>query len=328
MQAQVVAETVFEHGSQLVLRDDFACAVGQGVGARLPRIGGELCGGQAQGVHGVGHVEGVGDHFEAGALLQVGGEHAVELLALGPAARAVSVGVEGTVVGHDAHTACAPAGLPVGAAQAVAAQGDLRVSLRLRACFACGGLDHAARRIAVQLRQWSREHFDALGRCQAHGRGLALPVGNGGGNAIGDQANTAQAKGGTCAEATDGDLHVLCVVVTVERHHARHLAQGLGQVDLRASVADGLAIDHRHRSRGVQLALQHTPALDHDFIGVLGVRRGAQQTQNTTPIQTGFHMQLSGIRCTRGPHVGGRLEAIDSDDVADYRDRCRVSASR
>jgi hypothetical protein len=33
--------------------------------------------------------------------------------------------------------------------------------------------------------------------------------------------------------------------------------------------------------------------LDHDLIGALGVRRGAQQTQNTTPIQTIFHMRLS-----------------------------------
>jgi len=225
--------------------------------------------------------------------LQVGGEHAVELFALCTTARTVAVGVEGAVVGHQAHGTRAAAGLPVGAAHAVAAQGDLPVDLRLRACFAGGGLDDASGRVAIELRQWPREHFDALGRCQADRGGLALSVRDGGRNAVGDQADAAKPKRRTGAKAANGNLHILGVVVAVEHHHAGHLAQRLRQVDLRACVADGFAIDHRHRGGGVELALQHAAALDRDLIGALGVRCGAQQTQNTTPIQTIFHMRLS-----------------------------------
>ena len=54
-------------------------------------------------------------------------------------------------------------------------------------------------------------------------------------------------------KAADGDLHVLGIVVAVQRDDARRQAQGVGEIDLIAGVGDEVLIDEVCRGRCVEL---------------------------------------------------------------------------
>ena len=152
------------------------------------------------------------------------------------------------------------------ALQAVAAPGAGDIQLGLSARFAGEGLYDAARGIAIELRQRARQHLHAGGRAQGHGGRLALPVGRGGRNAVGDEANAAQPKGRPRAKPANGNLHVLRVVVAVERHHARHLGQGLRQIDSGPSLLNGAGVDVLHCCGRVKGFLSELAALHGDLL--------------------------------------------------------------
>jgi hypothetical protein len=88
-------------------------------------------------------------------------------------------------------------------------------------------------------------------------RHLALPVGAGGRNAVGIQADAPHAETGARAEAARADLQVLRVVVAQVDDQPGHAAHRLREVDHRAGGTQRGGVDHRktiHRMAAQHLA--------------------------------------------------------------------------
>ena len=136
---------------------------------------------------------------------------------------------------------------------------------RLRAVFG-KGLNHSAGGVAIDGRERSAQHFDALGGTQVDIRRLTLAVRIGGGNVIDDHANATDAERGACAKSTAGHLQVLRVVLPVRHHDARHAGERLGEIDPRLAVLD-IRCDHRVDGHGqIEGGSLRTRASHHDWI--------------------------------------------------------------
>ena len=257
------AELVLAHGLAGVLRE---CGRRHRAGVGLP-----LRAREAERVLGVGLVERVDDHAHVRVAGEVALPAAVELAAAGGAVLAVAVGVEARGVEGDAVALGgggavleAELALLVGAGRAAHGEGgDGRVVFG-------EDLHHAAGRVAVELSHRAAQHFDAAGRRERHVGRLALPVGHGRGDAVDDEAHAPHTEGRAGAEAADGDLQVLCVVLAVERHDARHAVEHLRQVDLRATVVDHLAGDGADGRGRVEGTFTHALRRDDHWIERVG----------------------------------------------------------
>ena len=216
------------------------------------RVGIELRARQAERVLRARQVQAVRDDGERAAQVVRDRELGVADGALGRAVVAVAVGAEvarGDDVAQAVHRAarfCAEAH------DAVAAAGDAEVERRPRRGVFGEDLDHAARRVAVERREGTAQHLDAIGRAEVDVRDLALAVGEGRRNAVDVEAHAADAEGRARAEAAHRDLHVLRVVLAVAREQARDAAEALGDVDLRAALADRLGADAVDRGGDVE----------------------------------------------------------------------------
>ena len=104
------------------------------------------------------------------------------------------------------------------------------------------------------MRQGAAQHLQAVGGCQADGGGLALAIGRGGRYAIDQQSDAAHAKGRPGAKAADGDLQILGIVLAFEDGQARGADQRFGQINLRATALNGLAVDTLDSGGGIKTA--------------------------------------------------------------------------
>ena len=211
--------------AELVLQHGLACLEFAGTAAGLGRIGDELCPRQAQRVQGQRHVKLVEHQVDMHLLSQVKAQFPVELLAFGGAVGAVAVNAHGAVVGHDADRAERVAHLVVGAVQAAGAHKILVAQLGLRGRSLAKGLDDAAGRIAIKLGHGAAQHFDVVGGGQTDGGALALAVRRGGGDAVNQQADTANAEGRAGAKAANRKLQILGIVLPVQNGQARHAVE-------------------------------------------------------------------------------------------------------
>src|SRR5690348_18384740 len=94
--------------------------------------------------------------------------------------------------------------------RAVAANQYVRAELGPFGAIPGEYLDDAARGVAVQHRERTTQHFDALRGREVEGGGLALSDGIGIRQSVHHQADARHAKRRTRAEATQGKLQVLC----------------------------------------------------------------------------------------------------------------------
>ena len=95
---------------------------------------------------------------------------------------------------------------------AVTPADDLGLGLRRVGAVFGEDRDHAPRRIAVQRRERSAQHFDTLRRGNAEASRLPLSVGHGGRDAVLIEPDAANAEVGARAKATHRHLQILRVV--------------------------------------------------------------------------------------------------------------------
>src|SRR6266850_7940177 len=114
------------------------------------------------------------------------------------------------------------------APRAVTAEQEIGLGDRLRRPVHRLQGDDAARGIAVERRERPAQHLDALRRAERERGRLALPVGHGRRDAVGDEPDAAHAEGRARAEAARLDLQVLRVVLPVLHGDARHAPEALG----------------------------------------------------------------------------------------------------
>ena len=112
--------------------------------------------------------------------------------------------------------------------------------------------NHTTRAVAVQHRERATQHLDALCAGQVKVRHLALAVGHGGGDAVSVQAQATHAKRRPRAKAAGADLQVLCVVVAVVDHQARHAGHHLGQIDHRPGITQCAGVNCGDGKRRLQ----------------------------------------------------------------------------
>jgi len=127
--------------------------------------------------------------------------------------------------------------------------------------------------VAVDGGKWSAQHFDALGRIEVEGGGLALAIGHAGRNAIADQFDAAHAEGRAGAEAARRDLQVLRVVLAVLRNQARYGGQRFRRVDADLAILDAGAVDDVDRGRHFLAGVGDAAAADDHRIHELPVGR-------------------------------------------------------
>ena len=108
-------------------------------------------------------------------------------------------------------------------------------------------------------------------------RHLALAVGKAGRDAVGDQAQAANAEGGAPAEAARGNLQVLRVVLPVLHRDARHTVERLGEVDLRTREVDVVTLHAVDRRRHFHARALGARAGNGDGVRLRFCRQGKQK---------------------------------------------------
>ena len=94
-------------------------------------------------------------------------------------------------------------------------------------------LHHAAGGIAIQRRERATHDLHGLAAQEVEVRKLPLAIGHGCRDAVGIQPQAAHAEGGARAEAANGELRILRVVLPVQRNDARNPHQRFRHVDQR-----------------------------------------------------------------------------------------------
>ena len=143
---------------------------------------------------------------------------------------AVAVGFQARNVGGNIEVAVLGAVLQARAPKPVATDAAAAFQCRVEAAFAAEALNNAARGVAVQAAERATQHFDARQVVEVEQRRLALTVWHGKRNAVLQQAHTAHTKLGAGAKATGGNLHILGVVLAVQREQTGNPLQGFRQV--------------------------------------------------------------------------------------------------
>ena len=245
-------DLAFVDRADLRLIDRLARVEGRGRGVGTARVGLELRARQAQRVLRLRQVHAVGHERELARLVGLERELEVADLALHGAVVAPAVAREPAEAADVAERTLRARHLGRQAQRTVAARRHAEADLGRPAAVFGEDLDHAAGRVAVERRERPAQHLDAASRAEVDVRDLALPIGQRGGNAVDIQAHTAHAEGRARAEAAHRDLHVLRVVLPVARQQARYGTQALGDVDLQAAIAQGVAVDPINRRRHVE----------------------------------------------------------------------------
>ena len=255
-------EAVAPLHTRLVLPDGLAGVEVQRLHGGLGRVGGELFRRQAQRV--------------VGLLAVAAGQHhhrVVQPLPAQPQVGQLPVGralwpKAAHVHGHGAGLEVEAAGQRRGHGGADLSQPEAaRIGRQLDARLARRRTeqgDHPARTAAVEHGKRPPQHLHARRAGQVEVRHLSLPVGHGGGDAVGVQADAAHAEAGAGAEAARADLQVLRVIAAVGDDQPGHPCQALRQVDHRPGLAQRLAVDAGDRKRRLQRALGTQRARDDD----------------------------------------------------------------
>ena len=263
-------ELVQRHHTHLVLRHHLAGVLVVSRFDGLARVGLELRAGQAQRVERQGLVKQVHDHSDLRLLGGIDAQLGVQLPALGGAVVAVAIRLEPGVVEHVVQLARLPARVEPDLAHAVRPHEHRCPHLGRGRTVSREHLHHARRRVAIHLSQWPAQHLDALGRRQADGRGLPLPVGHGGRNAVHDQARATDAERRARTRAAYGQLQVLRIVLPVQHRDAGDTVHGLRQVDLRPGGLQCVAPDCLDGSRRIKGLLGGAAGRHHHFSQRLG----------------------------------------------------------
>jgi hypothetical protein len=247
-----VVEASFVDDADLRLVDGLARVEGECRRIDAARVGFELRARQAERVLRFRQRDAVDDQRQLARFIRVPGELGIAEAAVGLAVVAVAVGREPARADQVTQRSARAAGLDAEAHGVVASAGQTGGQARRRHAFFGEDLDHTARRVAVQRRERSAQHFDAFRGTEIDVRELTLTIRQRGRDAVDVEANAPDAEGRSCAEAAHRDLDVLGVVLTVARQQARHSAEALGQIDLQPGVADAGAVDPVDRRRHVE----------------------------------------------------------------------------
>ena len=281
MQA-VVAKRLFIGGADLLVVDALARVVALGQGAfrvlcirrvdfTCTRVCGKRGPGGAQRILRIALVQAVGDDGQLAVRIGLDGDLAERLFARGGAVVAEAVRAEARTVEYVADAACLALRRQVYLAGAETAARHIQFDGRGILPILGKQLDHAARMVAIDGRKRSAQHFDALGRIEVEGSGLALAIGHAGRNAIADQFDTAHAEGRAGAEAARRDLQVLRVVLAVLHNQARHGSQRFRRIDADLTILDAGAVDHVDRGRHFLAGVGDAAAADDHRIHELPV---------------------------------------------------------
>ncbi len=211
----------------------------------------------------------VADQREGRVLAQPVAQLAVGEVAVGRAVVAVSVGMEMRDLADPVQRSPRAAGLQGLAVRAVAAEAEARIDAEGFRPVLGFDQDHATGGGAVERGERPAQHLDASRRAEREVGGLALPVGHGRGNAVGIHADPAHAESRARAEAARLHLQVLRVVLPVLHRDARHAAEALGQVDLRAAFANLVAVHAIDRRRHFEGRTRRARRRHDDAVGLL-----------------------------------------------------------
>ena len=226
----VVGQAALVVGAQLLMADALAGVEQLGLGDGLLAVGVQRCSGQPERVLGVRLIQRIEQQGQAGGVVNIPAQAQVGHVSAGVAVITVAVGFQSREVGGNVQIAVLAAVLEARAPEAVAADAAAVLQRWKVAAFAAEALDDATRRIAIQAAQRAAQHLDAVEVVQVEQPGLALAVGHGQRNAVLQQAHAAYAELGAGAEPTGRNLHILRVVLAIERQQPRHPLQRLGQV--------------------------------------------------------------------------------------------------
>ena len=146
---------MFKHQANLILFDDFSRAIQNGVGTCLRWISTQLLLVQTQGIFGVTGIKFIQHNFEPAVFFQICRDDAVDLLAPRIRIAPIAANGKGAEIGHQAHIAGTIGHLRVRSVHAKCAREKLHGQLWVGTGFSRERLNHATRRIAIQLRQRS-----------------------------------------------------------------------------------------------------------------------------------------------------------------------------
>jgi hypothetical protein len=234
-----------EAGAHLI--DRFSCVVLQVVRARLPAIDCDLICSQAAGILGLGGVEQVQHPDEIRTLVEAEAEPGVEEKALHAAVLAIAAQLVAGDRQQPVEASGLPARLHAVASVVVAAEGGAPAHERDRRPPLALDPDHAARGAPVERGGGAPQDLDALGGGEIDTVHLSLSVGQGGGDAVHDELDAANAEVGARPEAADGDPGILGEVRAVLNEDAGYSGERLGHAQLLPGQLDVVSAHHRHR---------------------------------------------------------------------------------
>src|SRR3569832_1918378 len=273
----------------------FAAVVGDGVGPGLRAVLRELPSVEPERVFGT-RIEIIGEHAQRRVAIECVTQFCMGERAFGGAVFAKAVGLDARAAHDVIRGAGPPADFETETRGRVAAIHGLRGERGACGSVLGGDVDHAARGIAVQRGITAAYHLDLPRRTQVEVRALSLAVGHGRGYAVDIKPYAAQAEGRARAEAANGDLQILRVILAVIRDHAWYAHQGLGEIHEGLSGMDAVCVEGGLGERRIELRRGWRG--DHDgrqtrHVALCGGRgageRGAQRA-SAPPSRTPFHM--------------------------------------
>src|SRR5688572_250359 len=166
------------HETELTLRHTFTRVERERIGAGLPAVLRDLCGGESQRVLSFGLIEMIGDERENAGASRIELEFAVRVIAARRAVIAVALGAKKTLHGIHVERPVLTAVLQRPLRRVKAACTEAARERRLRRTVRRKNLDHAARGIPIERGERTAQDFDALGAVETERSGLTLAVGH------------------------------------------------------------------------------------------------------------------------------------------------------
>ncbi len=261
-----VAQVQIVNEPALLLLEALAGVEIRGGGIGLAGVGVELRLRDAQRVLRIGARDHVRDQGQPARIVERVAHLAIERIVVRAAVVAIAIDREmsdGHVV---AERAGDPARIRPRTERVEAAIGNR--ALDLIGLPAVGGedLDDAAGRVAVERRERTAQDLDPLCGIQIELRDLTLPVRTGGRNAVLVHAHAADAEGGIRADAANGDLLVLGVVVAVAGQQSGDDGNVVREIDAEGIVAELIARDAADRCWNVERSHADARRRD-DYLG-------------------------------------------------------------
>ena len=250
--------------AELVLADVFSSVECQRRGINLAWISQHLRTRQAEWVLCVRLVQRIRNQRELARVYR-GAEFGIELIARCCAVQSIAAGIEARNIDEVIQRIRLSAQLQAGFACAVTACQEGAADGWHR--WAIGGkyLHDATGGIAVQTRKRAAQHFDALSRGKIESRRLSLPIGHGGGDAVGNQPYAAHTECRAGTKAARRDLQILRIVLPILRDDSRHTIEHFGKIDLRFGLTDHRSIDTVNGHRQIEAILRHACCADDEL---------------------------------------------------------------